>query len=197
MAVKPSLFSKLKDSNQKFITRYHATPLERVPDIIKNGGLHTSEDDLAWTSALRDGSTKNSFYGDMRNSLVKFRVPKSWYSEHSVPNPWYREDSPTGIRTGQPFNSDNMLRYRKHFGVRDGGRVDTFNEAIPAEYIDEVCMDLNRSGMPTNCYPVDKLDKIIGRDKYDKYNTFVNPESGEELGYDYDFLKFLGNGSKK
>lgn len=154
-----------RPSNQRFITRYHATGIDYVNDILRKGlshGRQTTKDGdpiIFTTSVWGKAGIGNSHFNpnnEESNAFIEMKIPKDFYTERVVENPQYggmtvykRKENPTA---GYIVNQYD----RRYYPIEGGGRVDTFKGPIPSKFISRICRDID------DCYSVDDWLKKYG-----------------------------------
>lgn len=160
MAKEKILDAFIRQSPQKYITRYHNTGIEHIPSILEKGilkdnRLRPREDALVFTTANKDS------WRVRRPVQVVAEIPKDWYREHSAQNQsfdkaYLGEDYDFTRRhkdkyLKEVYGEELPFRELATLPVYEGGRVSVFNESIPPGFIKKVCVD------DGNCIDADKL----------------------------------------
>lgn len=161
MAKEKMLDALIRQSPQRYITRYHNTGIDLVPSILEKGILKGNrmrprENELVYTTANKDS------WRTRRPVQVVTEIPKEWYRKHSAQNQSFDNAYPgdgydfTQRHKKVPVRDvygDESLEFRDVWTmpVYEGGRVSTFNESIPPSFIRKVCVD------DGNCIDADKL----------------------------------------
>ena len=165
------------DKAIRYLKRAHATNERNVPRILmeelqpKEHNFGGDWRQLIWTTAAN--RLDNTFYKDDyggRNALIRYNIPKDWHREHMVPNPKYSRHQEYFVK-GQygPSSYEQHEFERKHMDTSLGGRVSTYDDVIPNEFIDEICFGPNAEW----CYDPDELERHVMVDHSDPEEPFV------------------------
>ena len=167
------------DKAVRYLKRAHATNEKNVPRILMEelqpGGPREVYADrlkpINWTTAAN--RLDNTFYMDgygRRNALIRYNIPKDWHREHVVPNPSYNEYTKYFVKGEHGPESYGQHEFeRKHMDTSLGGRVSTYDDVIPNEFIDEICFGPNAEW----CYDPDELERHVRVDHSDPEELFV------------------------
>lgn len=138
-------------SNQKYITRYHATGnRQNIPSVLNTEGVRPSSSPgfmpVVYTTAGK--GTRGFFTPDgERDALIEYQIPKKWYLENVVRNPKYddhrieKQTSDIPMLNEAFYEGNSMAR--QVTPVYNGGRADTFGATIPNEFIRRICFGEN------------------------------------------------------
>lgn len=168
--VSKSLFKAIKESPQKYITRYHTTRFDHIPSILDKGLVPTigSQQLLSLTpDKLKRASftaTNESMYPPSYKDLqyqLRFRIPKEEYRRlRRISNPETGEGF-TEKLTGSDDSSNQLYSILEH-DEHPKARTDVFEDELKPEWVDRICVgDMNNNGK-NKCF--DSLDE------YRKYN---------------------------
>lgn len=160
------------DNLARGIIRFHATSQKDIPSILIEGIRPSSSHGgkpVVFTSAL-NGSNKvkhqHSHMSNSRDAMIEMKLPKGFYKEHITTNP-----RTGGMKVEKKFGWVDNETDRKMMPVEGGGRVDTFDEVIPSEYIQRVCFD----GEGNRCYTPKQLKTLL-----DEYNEWGEMHPADE-----------------
>lgn len=157
------------DIARRTLKRVHATNERNIPNILMSRlepRPHHLDPEGRPSVFMSAGSRlDNTFYKDEygnRNALIRYRIPKDWHRENVVLNPHYQElnvvKDPDWSRSYEANEMD-----RKVADVSRGGRAVTYSEAVPNDFIEEICFGPNAEW----CYDPKVLMQHVSNDTFD------------------------------
>jgi len=138
----------MKQSPQKYITRYHNTGNSNAINIVKGSGIKPSND-YEGNNAVFTTANPNAWVNYKRPAQIELQIPKKWYVEHSIKDamdrfdnkdvfPYLRKADPLSVWDDKP---NVQWQSKISDRVYNGGRTSLFDNEVPVEFIRRLCLD--------------------------------------------------------